>query len=154
MYKYGPKDTSVYDFTNKTVCYYFDHVVSKLFRRYGKIDSEGLRQEYKTYKYISNSKLGRTFADCKSLEEVENKLDPYFDCVLSLPSKNKEVERYDQIVSDLPKAIWEVVTGTKVDDEGLTEEMYIDSNFDEWVRCDWCGEIFLKEKCKYEVDFG
>lgn len=38
--------------------------------------------------------------------------------------------------------------------ESLNEEMYIDSNFDEWVRCEWCGELFLKEQCKYEVNFG
>jgi hypothetical protein len=58
---------------------------------------------------MSNTSLGKTFADCKSLEEVENKLDPYFDFVMTKSIFHRDVESYDKIVNDLPDAIWEVL---------------------------------------------
>ena len=55
-----------------------------------------------------------------SLEDVEKKLDPYFD-YLPKSIYNPGIEAYDEIVSELPKALWELKTGISVDNEGLDE---------------------------------
>ena len=76
-------------------------------------------------KFGNKRVLTAGLADCNSLEDVENKLEPYFDY---LPSSiyNRDIEAYDEIVSVLPKILWELKTGISVDDEGLDESFLED----------------------------
>ena len=106
---YGHNVVSAYDFNTKESCWALDQLVRKMFKKFNGISADALRQLHKTYKHMSNTALGKTFADCETLSDVVDKLDPYFDFVMTKSIFHRDVESYDKIVNDLPDAIWEVL---------------------------------------------
>lgn len=106
---YGHNVVSAYDFNTKESCWALDQLVRKMFKKFNGISADALRQLHKTYKHMSNTALGKTFADCETLSDVVDKLDPYFDFAMTKSLYHRDVESYDKIINDLPDAIWEVL---------------------------------------------
>lgn len=106
---YGHNVVSAYDFNTKEGCWALDQLVRKMFKKFNGISADALRQLHKTYKHMSNTALGKTFADCETLSDVIDKLDPYFDFAMTKSLYHRDVEFYDKIINDLPDAIWEVL---------------------------------------------
>ena len=118
-------------------------------------------------KFGNKRVLTAGLADCHSLEDVEKKLDPYFD-YLPKSIYNPGIEAYDEIVSELPKALWELKTGISVDDEGL-DESFLESEHpldeginlknkeeqDEFFRlCDEIGIYTAKDLINFKKEVG
>lgn len=126
---------------------HLDRIVARARRYKGKprkLSAESLAWVFResTLKHLTNG-----LADCNSLEDVEKKLDPYFDY---LPNSiyNSGVEAYDEIVSVLPEALWELKTGIPVDKEGLDEKL-INNNSDTLVEgSGFLGKVILDDYFK------
>ena len=61
--------------------------------------------------------------DCNTLEDIEIKLDPFFDYLGTESEYKNDIEFYDEVVSNFANALWELKTGTPVDKEGLDEKL-------------------------------
>jgi hypothetical protein len=125
------------DYTSKEDLYRLDVFIKKA-RKNGanKLTKDSV------IKFGNKRVLTAGLADCNSLEDVEKKLDPYFEY---LPNSiyNKGIEAYDEIVSVLPEILWELKTGISVDKEGLDESL---KSWDCWFDEKYLGTVEAEDE--------
>jgi hypothetical protein len=125
------------DYTSKEDLYRLDVFIKKV-RKNGanKLTKDSV------IKFGNKRVLTAGLADCNSLEDVEKKLDPYFEY---LPNSiyNKGIEAYDEIVSVLPEILWELKTGIPVDKEGLDESL---KSWDCWFDEKYLGTVEAEDE--------